>query len=594
MSSPRSGRGLRAAAARTLILGVGVGACLHPSDPGPLAPTGDARVAAPHGAARTHRVTELRFDLGALAASHPDDVELRARFTTPGGRVVEVDGFADRGTFAVRFTPEEAGLHRWEASARDGDRERSLGAGRFVAEASGLPGFVRARPKSRALTYADGTVFHPLGTNRFNLYDPTWNHDALSGPEFVAYMAEHGLNTLRMFIIADCEAEELPDGRQPGCLEPQVGRFDPEVAERFDAIFEAAEAHGVYVIPTLFAVGFTEGETWKSWDDNPYNAKLGGPVATPEAFFTDPAARAAAVKRLRYVLARWGASPSFLAIDLLNEPEWDGGIREELWIPWARALADTWRARDPYGHPITAGPVGLHWNIDGDERPWWSSPQNDIVQWHLYGKEIYDVHDLARTMTANVRETWSDEKPVLIGEFAYGGEDPAHFDHTHVGIWAATFSGAGVLAHSAPPFNIDSDLPLSPERARRFSILRDFLAQVPTRRPLLPNSRAKSARNGATVWMLENAEAGALWIMAPKAGYGRPVEGLRVHLLPGGAMPRGPVDVRFVDDHTGETVATRALEVGPEGATLEVPPFTRHLAAILTPRSPELASSEAR
>ena len=38
----------------------------------------------------------------------------------------------------------------------------------------------------------------------------------------------------------------------------------------------------------------------------------------------------------------------------------------------------------------------------------------------------------------------------LVGEVAYGGEDQQTFDHTHAGIWSATFSGAGVLAHSAP------------------------------------------------------------------------------------------------------------------------------------------------
>ena len=40
-------------------------------------------------------------------------------------------------------------------------------------------------------------------------------------------------------------------------------------------------------------------------------------------------------------------------MDLLNEPEWDGNVGERTWIPWAEELAAAWRARDPYGHPVT-------------------------------------------------------------------------------------------------------------------------------------------------------------------------------------------------------------------------------------------------
>ena len=93
---------------------------------------------------------------------------------------------------------------------------------------------------------------------------------------------------------------------------------------------------------------------------------------------------------------------------------------------------------------------------------------NDVVQWHLYGKDTYDVHALARTMAKKVAETVQHERPILVGEFGWGGEAaPAH-DHTHVGLWSATFSGAGVLAHVAPPFNLDSDGPLTPARGARY------------------------------------------------------------------------------------------------------------------------------
>ena len=57
------------------------------------------------------------------------------------------------------------------------------------------------------------------------------------------------------------------------------------------------------------------------WEDNPYNAANGGPVAAddPAAFFTDPTARDLFKKRLRYLVARYGAYRDILAWELFNE-----------------------------------------------------------------------------------------------------------------------------------------------------------------------------------------------------------------------------------------------------------------------------------
>ncbi|HSP79058.1 MAG TPA: cellulase family glycosylhydrolase, partial [Myxococcaceae bacterium] len=371
--------------------------------------------------------------------------------------------------------------------------------------------------------------------------------------------------------------EEPEPGPQPGCLETAPGRFDEEVAETYDAIFEAAERHGVYVVPTLFAVGFTPGETWKSWEDNPYSVHRGGPARQPDDFFDRPEL---AERRLRYVLARWGYSPHLLAVDLLNEPEWDGGIGESTWIPWAAHQARVWHAEDPYGHPVMVGSVGLHWNIDGDDRDWYGHPESDLVQWHLYGKETYQVHALAAELTRKVRETWEYGKPVLLGEFGYGGDDPATYEHTHVGLWVTTFSGAGVLAHSAPPFSLDSDVMMTPERARHFRVLADYLSGLDWTRPLVPQPEPEVSLAGARAWALGRPDYRALWVMGPKVGYGEPVEGARLKLS--GVAP-GRYRVRWWDDVTGALLASEELTLTEGPVALRIPRFTRHVAGLLEP-----------
>jgi Cellulase (glycosyl hydrolase family 5) len=490
---------------------------------------------------------------------------LNGTFTAPDGRTFALSSFASGAQEIVRFTPTQPGS--WAYRLRDGNRtvaegtvSVSAGAGRFV-EAGG-----------RGFVYDDGTPFIAVGENRINIYDPAWNWSSLSAPEYIRYMAEQGMSVLRVFIVSDIENEQS-GGTNPGVLEPALGRFDEAVAAQFDAIFQSAQAHGVYVVLVAFALGFSQDDAWKSWQDNPYSKERGGPAATRYDFFESPTARAQAARRIRYLASRYSAYPSLLAVDLLNEPEWDGEIPEVSWTAWALELARVWDEADPYDHLVTVGSVGLHWNIEGDERAWWHSEECDIVQWHLYGSEFYDVHALAAEMTRRVSETSGYGKPVLIGEFAYGGEAKPEYDHTHVGLWSATFAGAAVLAHSAPPFNVDSDELMTPERARHFRVLRDFLTPLPA----LVRTRA-SASQGVGIWALQSDDRAAIWLLAPKDSYGTRVDGVTVSVS---IAHTGTWRAQWIDDVTGAAIGASEVETrGPE-LQLRVPAFTKHVAARL-------------
>jgi hypothetical protein len=534
------------------------------------------RAAPPEPAAAVNRVHELRVPRDALG---PGDVAVRAEITAPSGARVRVPGFPRGGGVSVRFRPEEPGLHRFRIVAGGGTVDREVARGVVRAADVGVPGPVRVRGAS--LVDGAGRPFRPLGENRFNVYDPSWS-DGLSPEAYLGRMAQDGMNTLRVFVLSACGRAGGPTS--PGCLEPQLGRFDEGAALRYDAILDAAERHGVKVILSIFAIGFTPGDAWKGWEENPYASARGGPAPTPSDFFTDGAAREAARRRLRYALARWGASPALLAVDLLNEPEWDGGIPESDWIPWAEDLARTWHAEDPYRHPVTAGPVGLHWDVERDERPWWQGEGCDIVQWHRYGPDVYDVHALAEELVARVRETARHGKPVLLGEFGWGGEPAPLHDHTHVGIWATTFAGAGVLAHSAPPFTIDSDAPMSPARARHFRALAGFLRRAEAHEPLSPAPDPAVSVPGARALALAGDRTVAVWVHAPRSGYGEPVKGARLTLR--GLAP-GRWRVTWVDDTTGLDKLNAVVEVAADAATLDVPRFSRHLAALAERVEPE-------
>ncbi|BDG08356.1 cellulase family glycosylhydrolase [Anaeromyxobacter paludicola] len=518
-----------------------------------------------------------RLELRVPAPPGLDAGAVQVEVTEPGGRTYALPAFQAGGELLARVRPRAAGPHRYRlVAAPPGGPPRALAEGTFDVAGGGAPGPVGRSPADpHALARADGRDFVPLGENRFNVYDPSWQGGA-SAASYVAAMAAHGMNTLRVFVFTGCPRAP-PRDPQPGCLEPALGSFDEAAARDYDRIFEAAEASGVQVILSVFAVGFTPGDAWKGWEDNPYSAARGGPAATPRDFFDDPRARALAARRLRYVAARWGYSTSLLAVDLLNEPEWDGAIPEDAWIPWAHAMGETWRRLDPYGHLVTAGPVGLHWNVQRDERAWWADPVDDVVQWHRYGKDVYEVHALERALCDTVEDTRRYERPVLVGEFAYGGEPKPAYDHTHVGIWSAVFCGAGVLAHSAPPFNEDSDEPMTPERGRHFRALADFLAALGERAPLLPAAAEAEAPPGLRAHAVARGARRALWLLAPAKGYGEPVRGARVRL----PLPEGRWRVRWVDDLTGAELGREEVRAAGGPALLRPPPFRRHAAAVL-------------
>jgi hypothetical protein len=529
-----------------------------------------------------------RFELTlkpAQGGELPAGATVMATFSGPSGQHSKVRGFREGAALTIRFAPRELGRHEYAVTVRRNRKDVTVGRGEFVSVAGESRGFVHVSTTNpHYLAHDDGSQVLLIGENRFNVYDPTWNYDGLDMEPYIAAMAGYGENALRIFIFTDCEDESRPTRRQPGCLEPQVGHFDEAVARTYDRLFEAAERHGVYVILTLFAVGFTPGDVWKGWEDNPYSRARGGPAATPLDFFTDPAVRKAATGRLEYVLARYGSSPALLAVDLVNEPEWDGEIGEQTWIAWARELARVWRESDPYGHLVTAGPVGLHWNIEGDERPWYAAAENDLVQWHLYGPEIYQVHALASEITRKVQETWGYQKPVVLGEFAYGGEPKPAYDHTHVGTWTATFSGAGVLAHSAPPFTEDSDEPMTPERGAHLRVLRNFLATLGTVQGPIAREKIQALPSSIWVWGLSASDATALWLLAPEAEYTQPVAAAQVVL---DDVPCAELDAEAWDDVSGQllsvapvTVTSTSLPGAPQHcrAQLAVPEFTRHIA----------------
>ena len=233
---------------------------------------------APQGAPAGAMISPAREEVEVFAVSFSADglprtamLPLSATITEPGGKVLKVLGYRDGQQVRLHYRPRVGGEHRYVIEMMGGRRWE----GAFLAARNASWGGVRRDPTHPTLLRAEssGEPFFMLGDNRINVYDPRWNYNELEAADYVHYLADHGITTMRVFIFGDAEGEELPDNKQLGALESELGVFDPEVAASFDRIFAAAEERGVMIILTAFAVGFTPGDVWKGWEDNPYTLR---------------------------------------------------------------------------------------------------------------------------------------------------------------------------------------------------------------------------------------------------------------------------------------------------------------------------------
>jgi hypothetical protein len=248
--------------------------------------------------------TERTHELGTSAPAYevtalePHDLSyasttpLEATLVGPGGARLEARSFPDGGRQVIRLTATAAGT--WSYTVHSGTRV--LARDSLRAAPSREHGFIAVR--GHDLVHADGTRVSAIGENRINLYDRSWNWHGLSIEEYIAHMARHGMSVVRVFIVSDVE-NEADGGINKGVLEPALGRFDDNVAGQFDRILRAAQSHGMSVILVAFALGFSEGDEWKSWHDNPYSAERGGPATSRFDFFASAAVRARAAERIR-------------------------------------------------------------------------------------------------------------------------------------------------------------------------------------------------------------------------------------------------------------------------------------------------------
>lgn len=247
------------------------------------------------------------------------------------------------------------------------------------------PAALEVDPFLLGVNYPWMSYGNDFGSNAWGAYGASSETERLDA-DFAA-LAEAHVEVVRWFVFGDGRASpEFATDGTPTDLEPLFW-------DDMDAAVDAAEAHGLQLVPVLLDFG------WFAGAEEVSGVQVGGHSDA----FADPVKRNALVDDVVLpLLQAYGDRPGILAWDLLNEPEWAmDGFGEE-WLGGTVQSDDVYAFVDAVVPLIASETVHLstlgsasslwltqHW-IDRDltllQVHWYGANEPSISAWDLCGE----------------------------------------------------------------------------------------------------------------------------------------------------------------------------------------------------------------
>jgi uncharacterized repeat protein (TIGR01451 family) len=627
-----------------------VGSCTVAADPSPSIPQSAAPSVEPSGVPLFLTVVDAGTDVGQYDIwtarfttnrtftnpFDPHEVLAEATVTMPGGATLTVPGFwyQEHSTsfdgsietyvpvgdpeWRVRFAPPDIGDYSVILSVRTPSEAATSAPLTFTAGASGLRGPVRVDQQDPIyLQYDDGTPYVPIGHNAaFEDVPPFQDGTRFYAPLLDSFQRARENWTRIWMTDFNRSAIEWSPGDWHDNYDG-LGVYSLGSAWRLDQILDLARARGIQVQLVLNDHGQFNTNPDGRWARNPYNSANGGPAATPHDFFADPGARAQFEKRLRYLVARYGAYSDVLAWELFNEVQFvggadsnplnDAGFRADVQA-WHADMSAYIREIDPHRHLITTSS-----HVDDSypdlTGPIWALPTIDLTQVHEYSGPYTTRDSRMKGFIVDLQQTYN--KPVIFAEFGSDSEcgfDPTTFPtptaaaaaerdhlyegtHVHNGAWAAALTGSGgmhwwwgcYMAANAAEHRVPPQYPLN--EAIFPALAAFFEAEHLGADGMSPSTVTSSA--SVEGYGLDNDQRGSLWVRdilnerGTGAGPGdmaptRTVSGATVDIA---GLPNGRYDVEVFDTYgSGGVIATRTATATGGVLRIGLPDFQRDIA----------------
>jgi ribonuclease HI len=520
----------------------------------------------------------------------PESIAVDLEAVGPSGKSLHVPGFflrdyerkleGDKETVTARGEPgwrvwwlaTEPGRHTLTVAARLGGKVVGQGHVSVEAVAGKRHGFARVEPEARRnFRLDDGT---PLFLNGlcccWHGRRGTYDYD-----DWLEAFQKAGINYIRIWMWPLAFSIEWDKGDRT--------QYRLDNAWKLDQVLAEAERRGIFVMLCLDYHGMFEvkPDYWGGnnyWSHHPYAATNGGPCAIQNDFFTNSEAKQLYGKRLRYIVARWGAFPNILAWEFFNEIDNEYAyLKHADVVAWHGEMGRRLRALDPYRHLITSSFTG------GSERPdLFALPEMDFAQYHSYN-EKHPARMMAEK-TARFFEKY--HKPFFVSEYGtdWKGWKPdtdPHLRALHQAIWSGAFTGAAGTGMTWWWEHIHS-ANLYPH----WSALSAFLEGTRLGRPELRPARFENNGDAVLPFGVASRDAGLVWLLDRACDWpdgamvAEPerVTGAKVTLT---GVADGAWSITWWDTLSGKQMASGQATASGSKLVLEPPAFQADIAARL-------------
>jgi hypothetical protein len=229
----------------------------------------------------------------------------------------------------------------------------------------------------------------------------------------LAQLSASGVRAIRWFLFCDGRAGiEFGESGRPH-------RLDPFVFRDVDAALAAAQRHGLKIMFVL--LDFV-------WSD-PARVVKGVQLGGRSSVLQDTEARRALLDKIfRPVVKHYGAEPTILAWDIMNEPEWIRTLTSDQLYDFLEEAVALVHAHA--SQPVTIGSAGARW------RTFYQGLGLDFYQVHWY-----DALTGQPPLETSVAALGFD-RPVILGEFPTMGSErsiSAILDVAHAAGYAGAF-----------------------------------------------------------------------------------------------------------------------------------------------------------
>lgn len=390
------------------------------------------------------------------------DIALDMVLISPAGKQLNLPCYYESGQsgteshWKARFAARETGVYTYHFVLSRAGKPVSLSPdANFEVLTSASKGFLNPG-NLWTLRYDNGEAFRGIGMNicwESRDEDDSKYFKALHEDKRFNYnymlskLKDNGGNFFRTWMIYWNLPVDWKTVQNNSRYSNSASTYNESGIRRMDELVALCDSLGVHM---MLALESHVGYMGKGWEISNYNILNGGFAPTPTAFFSLPESRQQYKNKLRYMVARYGYSPSIAAWEFFNEVDnamYNGGpedqIPADIVTDWHSEMSSWLKRNDPYGHIVTTSVS--HRDIPG---------MNDLPHIDINQRHIYKNTD---GIPATIGEyTSRHKKPYIIGESGYEWDWSKNFNDFAAemdndfkkGLWYGLFSPTPVLPMS--------------------------------------------------------------------------------------------------------------------------------------------------